>query len=72
MSFISQDSQISTPHFGHAWRTDDGASAVVRLGRAELYFQSPQDARDVAAACGEAAEALDELLKAQREDGTAS
>ncbi len=62
MSLISTDSEIGTPHFGHAWRDADGLGhAVVRLGGAELYFSCEQDARDVAAACIQAADELGEL-----------
>jgi hypothetical protein len=64
MDYISTISDISDIRFGHAWRDDQGATATVRLGRASLYFDSAEKARDAAAACTTAAEALDELAAA--------
>ena len=62
MSYISTDSNISGPRLGHAWRVEHGfIHATVRLGEATVTFTSAADARAVAAACTEAAEALDRL-----------
>jgi hypothetical protein len=63
MSFVSSDSNLKTPHLRRTWRNDDGSNhATVELSPgATLYFDSPADARAVAAACIEAAEALDRL-----------
>lgn len=62
-SFASIDSNIKEPHFRRAWRDDDDGTlyATVNLGRPTLFFDSAQDARAVAAACIEAAEALERL-----------
>ena len=62
MSYICTDSNISGPRFGHAWRDEHGGiHATVRLGQAVMTFTSAAEARAVAAACTEAAEALDRL-----------
>ena len=62
MSFASIDSDVSDPRFGQAWRDPDGrVHSTVKLGGSSLYFDSAADARAVAAACTEAAEALDRL-----------
>jgi hypothetical protein len=63
---ISTGSPIGRPSHSHAWRDAEGqAHATVNLCDralgATLYFDSAQDARDVAAACVQAAEALDRL-----------
>ena len=66
-SSISTDSDISEPRHSHSWRAKDGAIwATVRLGGATLCFDSAADARAVAAACTEAAEALDKLAEWSR------
>ncbi len=64
MSYVSTDSEIKGPRHGHAWQADDGGiHATVRLGEGSTFlsFDSAADARAVAAACTEAAEALDRL-----------
>jgi hypothetical protein len=62
MSFASIDSDVSNPRFGHAWRDPDGGlHSAVKLGDSTLYLDSAADARAIAAACTEAAEALDGL-----------
>jgi hypothetical protein len=62
VSFASTSSDLSDPRFGHAWRNaDESIHATVKLGQADLYFGSAADARAVAAACTEAAEAMDRL-----------
>ena len=73
MSYISTDSDVEGPRFGSVWRADHGPiCATVRLspGGASTFlsFDSPADARAVAAACTEAAEAMDRLAE-QGEDG---
>ena len=73
MSYISTDSEITGPRFGNVWRADRGEiCATVRLspGGASTFlsFDSPADARAVAAACTEAAEAMERLAE-QGEDG---
>ena len=64
MSYICTDSDLKGPRFGNVWRTDHGSiCATVHLDGARTYisFDSPADARAVAAACTEAAEAMDRL-----------
>jgi hypothetical protein len=65
VSYISTDTSIVEPSHRHAWRADDGTiHATVRLSSESatfLSFDSPADARAVAAACIEAAEAMDRL-----------
>ena len=65
MSYVSSDVEMGQPRHNHAWRDKDGSvHATVRLTdgiTATLYFDSAEDARAVAAACIEAAEALDRL-----------
>ena len=73
MSYISTDSEIKDPRFGSAWRTDRGAiRATVYLSPRSpfLSFDSPADARAVAAACIEAAEAMERLAAEERKDGS--
>ena len=48
--------------FGHAWLDDVGARhAAVYLGAATITFRDPTQARAAAAACTQAAEALEAL-----------
>lgn len=64
MSYIASDVDISNPCYDHAWRAEGGnIHATVRLSDrlSTLFFDSAADARAVAAACTEAAEALDRL-----------
>jgi hypothetical protein len=63
MSYISSDSDVKEPRFGSVWRADRGVTcATVYLGgTAFLSFDSPADARALAAVCTEAAEAMDRL-----------
>ena len=63
MSFVSSDSNLKAPHLRRAWRNNDGSPHVtVELAPSvALYFDSAADARAVAAACTEAAEALDRM-----------
>jgi hypothetical protein len=62
VSFASIDTKIAEPRYRRAWRNDDGTiHATVALGESTLYFDSADDARAVAAACTEAAGALDRL-----------
>lgn len=65
MSYISTDTDLSGPRHTHAWRAEGGSThATVRLSEnnaSTLYFDSAEDARATAAACTEAAEALDRL-----------
>jgi hypothetical protein len=66
MSNIDVEARISAPSHSHAWRTADGSSirATVNLNQdnaSALYFDDAGDARAVAAACTQAAEALDRL-----------
>ena len=68
MSYISTDSEIKDPRFGSVWRADRGAiCATVYLGPVTTFlsFDSPADA----AACIEAAEAMDRLA-AEGKDGS--
>jgi len=70
MSYISCDSDLSRPHLGYVWRAEDGSvHATVRLSGATLFFDSAQDARAVAAACAEAADAHDRLAAEGTETG---
>jgi hypothetical protein len=61
VSDISVRADIRRVRFdGHVWRTEDGTLvATVGLGTSTLWFDSPDDARAVAAACTSAAEAMD-------------
>lgn len=65
MSYISTDATVTESSFGHVWRTEDGTvCATVYLNptsRAFVTFDSPVDARAVAAECIEAAEAMERL-----------
>ena len=61
MSFASIDSDVLNPRFGRAWRDGRAVHSTVKLGGTTLYFDSAADARAVAAACTEAAEAHDRL-----------
>jgi len=72
VSYISTDTSIKAPRFGDAWRADRGVTcATVYLGGAAfLSFDSPADARTLAAACIEAAEAMDRLAAEGRKDGS--
>ena len=72
MSYIATDSEITRSWFSQAWRADRGdICATVRLGSGTTFmsFDSPADARAVAAACIEAAEAM-ERLAAEGKDGS--
>jgi hypothetical protein len=70
MSYIDAVSVISSPVLGNVWRAEDGGvHATVRLSGATLFFDSAQDARDVAAACAKAAEAHDRLAAEGAETG---
>jgi hypothetical protein len=66
---ISTDSTITRSEFGHAWRDKAGiAHAAVWLGQATITFSGepgPALARAVAAACTQAAEAMEALPPAQ-------
>jgi hypothetical protein len=63
MSWLSLRPDID-PCFSRAWRGSDGITiyAHVELARdADLMFNRPEDARAAAAACTEAAEAMERL-----------
>jgi hypothetical protein len=68
VSYISTEGALSRPRLGHAWRDGHGIYATVRLDGATLCFDGAADARAVAAACTEAAEALEQLA-ATKETG---
>jgi hypothetical protein len=55
--------EFQEPWFGHAWRSTEGkAFASVHLGTySSLSFDSPGDARAAAAACNQAAAAMEAL-----------
>jgi hypothetical protein len=65
VSYISTDAAVKEPRFGHAWRTAGGmvcaAVYLSQAGRAFVNFDSPVDARAVAAECIKAAEAMERL-----------
>jgi hypothetical protein len=66
VSMVTAGIRIGRPGHSHAWRDKEGqAHATVSLAEytlgATLYFDSAQDARDVAAACLQAAEAIGRL-----------
>jgi hypothetical protein len=65
VSYITSDADLSGPRHQHAWRAEGGTiHATVRLSEnnsSTLYFDSATDARAVAAACTEAAAAMDRL-----------
>jgi hypothetical protein len=67
VSYVSTEAGLSRPRLGHAWRDEHGIYATVRLDGATLCFSSAADARAVAAACTEAAEAIEQLA-ATKED----
>ena len=72
-STVTTHTAISGPAFGHAWRDKRGElNATVNLGSmCSLYFGSAEDARAVAAACTEAAEAIGRLAaESSTEEGT--
>jgi hypothetical protein len=72
VSYISTDSEVKEPRFGTVWRADRGAiCATVYLGTRSTFlsFDHAQDARAVAAACTEAAEAMDRLAAAEEPRG---
>lgn len=62
-SSIDITSDVQNPEFGHAWRSKNSLTvyALVRLGASSLYLDSAADARALAAACMEAADAIDQL-----------
>ena len=65
MTGINMCADMPEPKLGHVWRADDGTiHAVIRFqGQTWPYlaFDAPAEARALAAACTEAAEALDRL-----------
>lgn len=69
--YVTTDSEITSPHFGRAWRDQYGFThASVGLNenrRIALHFDDPATARAVAAACTEAAEAMEALPPAATE-----
>jgi hypothetical protein len=67
VSHISSDADIVAPHHSHAWRDAGVVRATVRMGGGTLYFDSAADARAVAAACAEAADAMDRAAAAPGE-----
>jgi hypothetical protein len=65
-NWLSSDSPITGPGLGSAWRDEHGiAHATVRLGASVMSFDDPDVARAVAAACAEAAEAIEGLPPAR-------
>jgi hypothetical protein len=73
MSYISTDSGLSgSPRHRHAWVVDGTVYATVKLSEnnaSTLYFDSAADARAVAAACIEAAEAIERLVRGDSDAG---
>lgn len=67
-------SHITKAAFGHAWRDKKYGTihATVTLGDSDLFLGSPETARAVAAACIEAAEALEALPPAEAQGGDPS
>jgi hypothetical protein len=64
VSYVSTDSEIEGPRFGSVWRADRGvicATVYFGPGVTFLSFDSADDARALAAACTEAAEAMERL-----------
>ncbi len=68
MSYISSSPDIGQARFtGHVWRAENGVvHATVELNdatgnRTYLAFDNPADARSLAAACTEAADAMDKF-----------
>jgi hypothetical protein len=74
VSYISSDADLSGPRAGRAWRADDGSVHVtVRLSEVStstLFFDSADDARSVAAACTQAAEAWDRVAAETGKDSS--
>ena len=63
VSYVHMMPRITSPEFGHVWAGSDGSPyATVRAGdHLTLTFGSCQAARDLAAACLAAAEAMEAL-----------
>ena len=63
MSYISSNAKVSESRFtGHVWRSADGAvNATVDLapGNSWIAFDNPAHAHSLAAACTEAAKAME-------------
>lgn len=70
--YITTDTRIDSPQFTRAWRDQYGnANAVVELGEdtnTRLAFTDPDTARETAAACIAAAEAMEALPPAEKEN----
>ena len=61
-STIWTSNRIERVEFGHAWRDNDGVlNADVQFGAAFITFRDPATARNVAAACAQAADAMETL-----------
>ena len=73
MTSVNISADMPEPKLGHVWRADDGTiHASIRFGdRAWPYlmFDSPTEARALAAVCTEAAEAMDRLAAEEKEAG---
>jgi hypothetical protein len=62
VSFAHIENRISEPRSRRAWRDDSGMIyATVEIGATTLYLDSAADARAIAAACIEAAKAIERL-----------
>ena len=65
MSYFAVDAHVGQPKVGHAWRDDAGAiHATVYVSESSssaFFFDSPADARAMAAKCTEAAEAMEAI-----------
>ena len=64
MSYIRTDSDVEDPRTGPVWRSERGTihgTVYLRVGHAYITFDDPADARGVAAACTESAEAMERL-----------
>ena len=63
MTYISSDHEVGEPRFGHVWRDEKGALHatlyISSTSATAFFFDSSQDARDIAAACLEVAEKMD-------------
>ena len=73
MSWLSLRPDVSNPHLDHVWRGNAGeVFAIVKLGKdADMVLASAADARAVAAACIEAAEAMEQLAAEGAAEGGA-
>jgi hypothetical protein len=65
MTYVHTSSRADEPHVGHVWRTETGVAAAIYLNAVastDIQFNSPGEARELAALCTEAAERMAALM----------